>query len=542
MFDTTSPTAVLGLLVGGVMLLLYGVRLITDSMQHAAGARLRRATMALARRPFAAFGVGVLATALTQSSSATSSLLVGLVSAQLVPLSAAVVMALGTNVGSTLVVQLLALHITDYALVLAGLGAAAAMATRRTALREVGQTFFGFGLVLLGLAALQDGSTPIAASHVTAEVLRTLTGAPFVLALMGMVLAIVFASSAAAIGLVLVLAANGALPLVAALALMLGANVGSTVTALLTALSGGSVAGKRLALLHTGTKLAGAAVGLTALGPLAALLSHMRPDPAMQVALAHLGFNLALAAVFVPLSTPLTRLALALLPDRATNEAVGPRYLDPEVLSLPAVALGQAMREVLRMTDLVTEMLRQSIRAFEESSTDVPTRIDALDDQLDDLEAAIKRYLTQLDEDKMTEEQAHREIALLYIISDLEAIGDIIDKQFMRLARRKRRDQIMFSDEGWSDLVTYHGEVTAALEQALAALAAQDPTLAAEFLARKARLGQMKRELHLRHLRRLQSGVLPSLESSAIHLDLLNAMSRVLSHASNIAHAVQGDL
>lgn len=194
------------------------------------------------------------------------------------------------------------------------------------------------------------------------------------------------------------------------------------------------------------------------------------------------------------------------------------------------------------MTDLVTEMLRQSIRAFEESSTDVPTCIDALDDQLDDLEAAIKRYLTQLDEDKMTEEQAHREIALLYIISDLEAIGDIIDKQFMRLARRKRRDQIMFSDEGWSDLVTYHGEVTAALEQALAALAAQDPTLAAEFLARKARLGQIKRELHLRHLRRLQSGVLPSLESSAIHLDLLNAMSRVLSHASNIAHAVQGDL
>ncbi len=542
MFDTTSPTAVLGLLMGGVMLLLYGVRLITESMQRAAGARLRRATMALARRPFAAFGVGVLATALTQSSSATSSLLVGLVSAQLVPLSAAVVMVLGSNVGSTLVVQLLALHMTDYALVLAGVGAAAAMAARRTALRDVGQAFFGFGLVLLGLAALQDGSTPIATSHITSEVLRMLTGAPFVLALMGMALAVAFASSAAAIGLVLVLAANGTLPLTAALALMLGANVGSTVTALLAALSGGSVAGRRLALIHTGTKLTSAMVALVALGPLAVLLSHVIPDPAAQVAVAHLGFNLALAAIYVPLSTPLTRTAIALLPNRGNSEAVGPRYLDPEVLSLPAIALGQATREVLRMTDLVTEMLRQSIHAFEENSTDVPTRIDALDDQLDDLEAAIKRYLTQLDEDKMTEEQAHREIALLYIISDLEAIGDIIDKQFMRLAHRKRRDQIMFSDEGWSDLVTYHGAVTAALEQALAALAAQDPSLAAEFLLRKARLGQMKREFHLRHLRRLQSGVLPSLESSAIHLDLLNAMSRVLSHASNIAHAVQGDL
>src|SRR5204863_504641 len=126
------------------------------------------------------------------------------------------------------------------------------------------------------------------------------------------------------------------------------------------------------------------------------------------------------------------------------------------------------------------------------------------------------------------EEQARREIVLLYIITDLEAIGDIIDEQLMRLARRKRRSQIVFSDEGWSDLVIYHGEVTAGLQQALAALAAQDPTIAAEFLVRKARLNQVKRDFHLRHLRRLHSGLPPSVESSGIHLDLLNAMSRAL--------------
>lgn len=542
MFDTTSPTAVLGLLVGGVLLLLYGVRILTDAMQRAAGARLRRAMMVLSRHPLAAFGVGVLATALTQSSSATSALLVGLVSAQLVPLTAAIIMVLGANVGSTLVVQLLAFHITNYAVILAGGGAAAAMATRRSALRDVGQACFGFGLVLLGLAALQTGGMPITASTVTAEVLRTLTGAPFVLALMGMVLAIAFASSAAAIGLVVVLAANGALPVVAALALILGANVGSTMTALLTALSGGSVVGRRLALIHTGTKLTLATVALMALVPLTALLSSTRFDPAAQVAVAHLGFNLALAAIFVPLAVSLARLAIVLLPDRAPTAASGPRYLDPEALSMPSIALGQATRDILRMTDLVTEMLSLSIHAFEDSGANVPTHIAALDDQLDDLEAAIKRYLTQLDEHLMTEEQTRREIALLYIITDLEAIGDIIDKQFMRLARRKRRGQIVFSDEGWCDLVAYHGEVAAALQQALAALAAQDPTLAAELLARKARLNQAKREFHLRHLRRLQSGLLPSLESSAIHLDLLNAMSRVLSHSSNIAHAVHGDL
>jgi len=350
MFDTATPTTILGLLVGGVLLLLYGVRLITDSMQRAAGVRLRRAFMALAQRPLAAFGVGVLATAMTQSSSATSSLLVSLVSAQLVPLSAAVVMVLGANVGSTLVVQLLAFHITNYAVALAGGGAAVAMATRRTALRDIGQALFGFGLIFLGLAALQTGSTPIAASYVTAEMLRTLSGAPFVLALLGVILAMAFASSAAAIGLVLVLAASGALPLVAALALLLGANVGSTMASLLTAMSGGTAVGRRLALIHTGTKLAGAVIALVALTPIAVLLSSMRLDAAAQVAVAHLGFNLALAAIFVPLATPLSRLAGALLPDRATSIATGPRYLDPEVLSMPAIALGQATREILRMT------------------------------------------------------------------------------------------------------------------------------------------------------------------------------------------------
>jgi phosphate:Na+ symporter len=542
LFDTATPTAVFGLIVGGVMLLLYGVRLVTDAMQRAVGTRLRRATMLLARQPLAAFGVGVLATALTQSSGAISALLVGLVSAQLVELSAAVVMLLGANVGSTLVVQLLAFHITDYAAILVGMGAAAALATHRTALRDIGQTCFGFGLVLFALAVLNAGSLPLASSHVTVELLNTLARAPIVLALVGLILAMIFASSAAAIGLVVVLAANGTLPVVAALALLMGANVGSTVTALITALSGGSLVGRRLAFIHTGTKLAGALLVLLILTPLTALLSSTRLEPAAQVTITHLGFNLVLAIIFVPLSAVMTRLIMKLIPDRDQKDTAGPRYLDPEALALPVVALGQATREVLRMADLVTEMLRQSIHAFEERMVAIPTQMDSLDDQLDTLEAAIKRYLTQLDEDKMTEEQAHCEIALLYIITDLEAIGDIINKQFMRLARRKRRNQVAFSDEGWSDLVTYHTEVTAALEQALAALAAQDANLAAEFLARKRYLSQMKREFHLRHLRRLQSGVLPSLASSEIHLDLLNAMSRVLSHASNIAHAVHGDL
>ncbi|WP_376797358.1 Na/Pi cotransporter family protein [Thermogemmatispora sp.] len=544
MAQTSNPTMVVGLLLGGALLLLYGLRLLSEAMQRAVGPRLQKATMALAQRPFMAFGVGVVVTALTQSSSATSSLLVELVNAELVPLTTAFVMILGTNVGSTLVVQLLAFHVADYAIPIAGAGAALGLVTQHKPQRDLGQAAFGFGVILLGLAALQAGSAPIAASPITAEVLRALVGAPLVLALLGLLLALAFASSAAAIGLILVLTASGALPVFAALALLFGANIGSTLTALLTAISRSSVTGRRLALLHTGSKSLGAAIALALLQPLTALLAQAGLEPAWQVALTHLVFNLVLATIFVPLAAPVTRLVTVLLPEQENHyeQPLGPRYLDPEALASPAVALGQATREVLRMADIVTEMLRLSMLAFEKPDARVPERITELDDQLDNLNAAIKRYLTQLDESRLTREQVQRELALLYIITDLEAIGDIIDRQMMRLARRKQRRQVAFSEEGWQDLLNYHDEVTEALEEALAALASQDTSLANDFFVRKAELSKMKRQLHLRHVRRLQSGLSPSWESSAIHLDLLNALSRVLSHASNIAHAVRGDL
>lgn len=543
MIDTTNPTTVLGLVFGGVLSLLYGVRLITAAMQQDAGARLRRSLMLLTKHPIAAFSTGVIVTMLTQSSGVTSSLLVGLVSVQLLSLTVAIITLLGTNVGSALVVQLLVFHITNFAFVFVGLGAAAAMLTRQTSKSGIGQACFGFGLIILGLAALEAGSRPLAGSPITAQVFDALVQSPVVLALIGAVLTMTFASSVAGIGLVIVLASNGSLPLVAALALMLGSNVGSTITALLSSLSKGSVSGRRLALIHCGTKIAIACVTLLLLNPLAMVLSWFHLSPATLVALSHLGFNVLLALIFIPLARPLAAFAEHVIPDHSIKgETTGPRYLHPEMLSTPAVALGQATREVLHMTDLVTEMLSLSIHAFEDEGISIPSRIDALDDQLDALNAGIKYYLTQLDEDHMTQEQKNRQIALLYVIADLEAMGDLINKQCMRLARRKRRQQLVFSDEGWQDLVSYHSEVTAAVQLAFAALAMQDTSLSAAFFPRKAQLYQMRRTLHLRHLRRLQSGMSPSIETSAIHLELLITLRNVLSHVSTIAHVIQEDL
>lgn len=543
MLKTHDPTHLLVLLVGGSMLLLYGVKLVTESMERTLGARLRLAMMSLATRPIAAFGSGIVVTLLTQSSTATASVMIGLVSAQLVPLAAAVVMLLGAAVGSTLVVQLLAFHITDYALEFLGLAATFALLSQRTKLRDVGRGVFSFGLILMGLAMIDASSTPIADSSITKVIVQTLVQSPLVLLLLGVLLSAVFVSSIAAIGIVMVLAAGGALPLIAALAVTLGANIGTTLTPLLTALNQGNIAGRRLAMIYTGTRLAGVALAMVLLNPLAALLTRLLPNPAAQVAVAHLGFNLIVAILFVPLAGRLADLATQLLPEpERTKKKKGSRYLDPEALTVPAVALGQAMREVLRMADLATEMLQLSIRAFEDGTKNLPKRIGTLDDQLDDLETAIKNYLIQLGNETLNEEQAQRELSLLHISTELEAIGDIIDRQLMRLARRKRRKQIAFSQPEWEDIVAYHREVLGLLQRVLAGLATQDVEIAQEVLAHRQYLNQIKREIHLRHFQQLSSGVPTNLDASAIHLEMVNAMSRILSHTGSIARAIQGDL
>ena len=161
------------------------------------------------------------------------------------------------------------------------------------------------------------------------------------------------------------------------------------------------------------------------LNPLATLLTQLLPNPATQVAIAHMAFNVILAIAFVPLADKLANLASGLWrePDKIKKSKKTLYYLDPDALTLPAVALSQAMREVLRMSDLTTEMLQLSIQAFEEGTKDLPKRIGNLDDRLDKLDAAIKNYLIQLNDESLNEEQARRELCLLHISTELEAIG-----------------------------------------------------------------------------------------------------------------------
>ena len=258
-----------------------------------------------------------------------------------------------------------------------------------------------------------------------------------------------------------------------------------------------------------------------------------------QIANAHTIFNVAVAALFLPFANVAADLFVRLIPETQRAET-GARYLNPAVLDTPAVALGQALRETLRMGDVVLQSLRDTIAVLERDDERLMAEVIARDDLIDRLEEDIKQYLVKLREHSLTEEQSQRETALIFVIVNLEEIGDVIDKNLMELAEKKIRGNHVFSAQGWQEIRDLHAKVVENLELAMSALAAQDPAVAEKVIRHKANVSVLERQLRQTHISRLHSGLRESIDTSSIHLDLLAALKRANSLVTGIAYAVLG--
>ena len=215
-------------------------------------------------------------------------------------------------------------------------------------------------------------------------------------------------------------------------------------------------------------------------------------------------------------------------------------YLNPAVLDTPAVALGQALREVLRMGDVVLQSLRETRIVLERNDDALMREVVARDDLIDRLEEEIKQYLVKLREHELTEEQAERETALIFVIVNLEEIGDVIDKNFMELAEKKIRGNHVFSAQGWREIADLHAKVVENLELAMGALASGDREVAEKVIRHKSIVNTMERQLRAAHIQRLHEGLRESIDTSSIHLDLLASFKRANSLVTGIAYAVLG--
>jgi phosphate:Na+ symporter len=525
-------------LVGGVALLLWGLHMVHSGITRAFGSDLRRFLGRALRNRWSAFLVGLIATVALQSSTATGLLATSFTAGGTVALVPALSLMLGANVGTTLIAQLLTFDISFLAPVLVAGGVVAFRRGGRTRTRDLGRVAIGLGLMLLSLHILLVSLAPAESAPAMRAILQAVTDQPVLNVAIGALLAWAAHSSLAVVVLTMSLTYSNFVPAAAAFALVLGANLGS---ALNPALEGGSTdpASRRLPIGNFAIRLAGCIAALPFLEPLAGLLAAVDPNPARQVADFHTAFNLALAAIFILPLDAIAKLLTRLLPEqRAAGDAAAPLYLDWTQIEVPAVALTCAARETLHMGDIVETMLRNSMPAFLTDDRKLIAEIERMDNAVDRLHEAIKRYVTAVTRESLDEADARRAMEIIAFAINLEHIGDVIDKNLMELAAKRIKSKRKFSAEGAAELEAFHRRVVENLKLALGVFISRDIKIARLLLEEKTRIRDAERAAAENHLARLREGRLESIETSSLHLDILRDLKRIHSHICSAAYPV----
>jgi phosphate:Na+ symporter len=329
----TTSISILSLF-GGAMLILFGMKLAGEGLQRAAGAKLRNFLLTATDNRFKGVGVGAAITALLQSSSATTVMLVGFVGSGLMGLPQTMGVILGADIGTTITVQIIAFKVYDYAIGVVGLGILISFLGRSGRWKDVGQAILGFGFVFFALKILIITFEPVSQNPFMKEFLLGLSKDPFAGIIISAVLTALFQSSAATLGIALTAAHSGILGIEAAVPIVLGANIGTTVTAIVSSL-GATVDAKRVAMAHVLFKVIGVLLVLPFLDFFTNLVGHSSPDPARQVAIAHTLFNIGIAVIFLPFTGPFTRFVSALVPQSAGPGAFRPKVPRPHSPHIP---------------------------------------------------------------------------------------------------------------------------------------------------------------------------------------------------------------
>ncbi len=524
-------------LFGGILLLLYGIKLLNDGLQNAAGSKIRSLLRSLTSNRLSAVGIGAFITGLIQSSSATSVMLVGFVSAGLMSFRQTLAVILGADIGATLTVQLIAFHVYDYAVLLIGIGLTCFFFSKRVFVKNLGQGVLGFGFVFLSLKIMIDAMTPLQGNELFRQVFVALTGTPFAGIALSAVITALIHSSAATMGIALVLANSGLIPLPSAIYIILGANIGTCATALLASLRSPAEA-RRVAWAHTLFKVFGVVLFLPFLVPFQTLAAATASEPTRQMANANTLFNVIMAIVFLPMTGLFSRLIVKLVPEKGEEKKFGPLYLDDHVLGTPPLALGQATREALRESDIVREMLADAVNVFRSDDLSPISAIKERDNLIDLLDRHIRLYLTRLSSSRLTESQSRRAMTVLEIARNLESIGDIIDRNIMPLAVKRINKGLIFSQEGMEEIVSFHRKILENFDTAISAFASNDRDLADRVLRNKEELGILERELIQAHLDRLRKGFRESIDTSHIHLDIIGNLARINSLVTHIIYPI----
>lgn len=548
--------------MGGLGLFLYGMKIMSEGLQKAAGDRLRKVLEKLTTNRFIAFLVGVGVTAVVQSSSATTVMVVGFVNAGLMNLLQAIGVILGANIGTTVTAQMIAFKVQHYALPAIGLGVGLRLFATSRRWQYYGEILIGFGMLFYGLTVMKSGLSVLKEHAYFQQAFVTFGNNPLLAVLAGALLTMVLQSSSATVGITMTLALSGALSFKGGIGLILGENIGTTITALLASI-GTNVTAKRAARVHMIFNVIGVVYILLLLPLFIKLVDHITPgnpdflltsaDQALtygmtigdkpfiarHLANAHTIFNVANCLLFLPLLGVLAKISTWMVPAHDEDEQeTHLRYLDNRVLDTPSLAVSQARQETVRMMQIATKMFAQTMECSHDYSMKLVEKVYRKENTIDMLQKEITDFIVALSPQSLTREFSREVTSLMYMVNNIERIGDH-SENLVKLVERRLESKIIFSDQAMEEIEDISSKTSEFLKLICDALQRGDGKIMTEAKRLEKSINMLEDHYRKDHVSRLNEGCC-TVDAGLIFIDMLTNFEKIGDHCYNIAESIAG--
>lgn len=542
-------------LLGGLAVFIYGMNLMSECLQKAAGEKMKSILALLTRNPIMGVLAGALTTAVLQSSSATTVMAIGFVSAGLMNLPQAISIILGANIGTTMTAQIIAFKISDYIYIIIFIGFIVSFLAKSEKIKNIGQTVFAFGLLFLGIETMGGVMKPLASSPVFTNMIAKVADIPILGVAVGTLMTLVVQSSSATIAVLQNFASQAGpdgvtsiLGLAGAIPILLGDNIGTTITALLASV-GQSRDAKRTAVAHCIFNISGCLLFIWFVKPYASFIqwiSTKGPEVEVisrQIANAHTIFNLTMTVIWVGLIGLMVKIVTRIVPDgkKEVVELSAPLYLDDKMISQPAAALQLVAKEAVHLSELVKDQLQSTIEVVKSEDVKQVDVIREKGGHISELYDRINEYLAGLfSSGSLTEQQASQTASLMYILSDVDRMGNL-SVEVAECIQEKVTNKYKYSSEAMSDLGKSLKAIAKMFDLSMEALQNGSPEQADKILRRKDKILDLDIKMRKAHVQRVNKGECKA-SLTAPFSRVLHSIDRMGNSCINLADVAMNDV
>ena len=520
---------------GGLGLFLYGMKLMGDGLENMAGDRLKSILEKITSNRIMGVFVGAVVTAIIQSSSATTVMVVSFVNAGLMSLMQATGVILGANIGTTITAQMVSFKLDAVAPIFIGIGAIIMLAAKKKKTKDLAHILLGFGILFMGMGTMSGAMKPVSKLPIFEQFIVTMGNNPLLGVIVGVIMTAILQSSSATTGILVALAAAGTIDIRVAFPIVLGCNIGTCVTSMIAAITANRTA-KKAALLHLTFKMLGTLIFLPFASQVVKIVTNMTPgDVGRQVANAHTIFNISVTLIMLPVAGYVVKIINKIVPDKEDKEKEGAIYLDKKLLETPIVASGQVAKESIRMAYKARENFELAMKAFFEGNEEDIEKVYSNENIINTLEKEITEYLVELSQHNLPEENAKLISEAYHTINDIERIGDH-SENIVELAASRINKNVEFSEEALEEIREIYSATLDSLDIAIKRY--EDEEREHNDIVDKVedRIDDLEKKFRSNNIKRLNSKRCMA-NAGVIFFDLISNLERIGDHANNIATA-----